>query len=265
MNLRPLFLAACSLLLGATLGCSSHYDMQDLDEEGQVFLKEARLQHRSENYGKAAGLFSQANEKFNAAHEISVERNNNTIGGHLRLKIAIVYSEQADCIRPDVDPKGDWDKAMALYQDAAAWSLRGNFVRMQRDMIVKQAECLRLDNNPQGSWAEAAKRYEKAVKLSTEIEDEEGKGVALRCQALCLLEGPNLDRLDEHTKKLLVEANKLGDKGAAELLAQTGERFCRHCSSSMPQEVRFCPKCGGDQVPKAKVERAPAPLQPPPG
>lgn len=265
MNSRPLLFACCALLVSASLGCSSHYDMQDLDSEGQVFLKEARLQHRSENYGQAAGLFAQANEKFNAAHEISVERENNTIGGHLRLKIAIVYSEQADCLRPDVDPAGDWKRALALYQDATAWALRGNFVRMQRDMIVKQAECFRLDNNPEGSWAEAAKRYEKAVKLSTEIEDEAGQGAALRDQAICILEGPNIDRLDEATKKLLVEANKLGDKGAAELLALTGERFCRHCSNAMPVEVRFCPKCGGDQVPRAKVEVKPPPQQPPPG
>ena len=92
-----------------------------------------------------------------------------------------------------------------------------------------------------------------------------GKGAALRDQAICLLEGPNVDRLTEATKKLLVEANKLGDKGAAELLALTGERFCRHCSNAMPLEVRFCPKCGGDQVPRAKVEVKPPPQQPPPG
>lgn len=264
MNRASALFALLSFVLLAGAGCSSHYDMQDLDAEGEVFLKEARLQQRAEHYSKASGLYGQANEKFEAAHVIAEERSNNTIGGHLRLKIAIVYSQQAECSRPDTDASGDWDRARELYQEAETWALRGNFLRMQRDMIVGEAECLRPDNNPQGSWEQAAQRYEKAVKISDEIEDEEGKGAALRAQAICLLEGPNLDRLTEPVKKLLVEANRLGDKRAAELLAETGERFCRHCSKAMPVEVRFCPKCGGDQVPKAKVEKQPPPNQPPP-
>lgn len=263
-SFAPLALLVC-LAAGGT-GCSSHYDMQDLDAEGEVFLKEARLQHRAENLGQAATLYAQANEKFEAAHEISVERENNTIGGHLRLKIAVVYAHRADCLRPDANAgQGSWDDARGLYEQAAAWAVRGNFLREQRDMLIKQAETLRPDLNPQGDWAQAGARYEKAAKISLEIEDEEGRGAVLRDQAICLLEGPNLDRLDERTKKLLVEANRLGDKRAAELLAQTGERYCRQCANGIPTDVRFCPKCGADQASQPKVEKAPPPRQPPPG
>ncbi|MBL4848592.1 MAG: zinc ribbon domain-containing protein [Planctomycetes bacterium] len=254
-----------ALLLLSGVGCSSHYEMQDLEDEGSVFERLAHREKRDEKFSQAADSFAKAGAKYLPAHAIAVERENGVFKRHLRLKLATVFAGEAHCRRPDKDTtSGDWKKSKELFLEATSWAIDGGFIRMERDMLVGQAECLRPDNNPQGSWEEAGKLYAKAVALSREIRDDEGIGATLSAHAICLLEGPTLEKLNDKIRKLLIEASKLGNKSAAELLSQTGARFCFACSNEIKGDVRFCPKCGHDQVQKPKVVTAPGPREPPP-
>lgn len=263
------FLSLPKLLLGVLLlgavGCSSHFDMQEICDEGDALEVKAYRQKRSENYSKAAGIFAEARTKYLEAHEIAVERNNGVFKGHLRLKLASIYAGEAICRRPDINTEADdWKAPSDLYREAVTWSSEGGFLRMERDMWVGIAECARPDKNEAGGdWKRAAEHYRKAVKFSREIKDDEGLGANLRAQAICLLEGPNIKSLTDETKKLLIEASRLGDTKAAELLSETGQRFCYGCSKEISGDVRFCPKCGRDQVQAPKKETPPPPREAP--
>lgn len=257
------FLPLAFLLLGA-MGCSSHFEMQDLCDEGDALEVLAYRKKRGESYSDAARLFTEARAKFLAAEEIAVDRNNGVFKGHLRLKLASIFAGEAICRRPDVNLEvKEWKPPMGLYREAIEWSSIGGFLRMERDMWVGLAECSRPDKNKAGEWSTAAEYYRKAIKFSREIKDEEGLGASLRSRAVCLLEGPNIDKLTKETKKLLIEASRLGDTRAAELLSQTGARFCFGCSNAIDGDVRFCPKCGRDQVQAPKKTAPPPPREAP--
>ncbi|RMG15269.1 MAG: zinc ribbon domain-containing protein [Planctomycetota bacterium] len=234
-------------------GCQ-HREMLKETDQGRLLEKEARTLQRSGAYAEAARNYALAAERYERALDIATERQNEVFSSFLSTKLSIVTRGEADCVRPDRDGEGSWERAYELYGRAAEHAEAVSMLKLKGLARSGQAECRRPDLNPQGDWGEAARLYEEAAALAEDYKGAKERGEALRWEAICLSKGQTED-LSREARRMLERARDLGDEEAARILAQAKGHYCRACGEPLEAEQRFCGRCGQDQT---------KPVRPPP-
>jgi tetratricopeptide (TPR) repeat protein len=180
-----------------------------------------------EEAGRVQGVLKGSYGETSYCHRTarSLERDADTAGnwnGAARLyrRAAKIHKEKGEdlgftylcigrCIRPDNNPEGSWDEALAWYARAfAAFTTEGELWG-QADSIELQAWCRRPDQNPEGDWKRAAALYAEALRLIS-YPGSEGYFAGQRADrqvalAYCLCEG-DWTKAGEAEKKLLRQA-----------------------------------------------------------
>ena len=96
-------------------------------------------------------------------------------------------SRQAQSLRPDKSPDGNWSKAAVLYKESARLYGEVSDKFNQANGLYWQGHCLRPDiNKLGGDWALAAALYEKSAWLFEKINDTSWQASALSWQGHCL-------------------------------------------------------------------------------
>ena len=240
-------------LLGA--GCSSHSTMMETMDRGLVFEKEGRDLERAGEFSPAAERYAQCAADLEEALRIAEERQNAVFVSMLNAKLSIIASGQGRCAQPDNNPQGSWEQALAHHARAAQLAGGMMFLKMKGNALVDQAQCQQPDRNPQGSWAEAVELYAQAAAAYKASDADEELAVALRKQALALMEGDTAKAASPEARALLERARKLGDEDAAQMLSSSGARYCAACGGGLEEDARFCPRCGRDQLEATRPEQ----------
>lgn len=244
-----LFLAP---LLLFSAGCSSSEMMESMERGIDLEIKARKLE-RGDEPKQAAQTYAAAAKDYEHALAIAKERENRVFQSFLVMKLSITSFGQGRCVQPDADPAGSWEAAIEHYRKGGTWAIEGNFLKMKENAIMAEANCLRPDKNAKGSWKAAVAMYAKAVKLAKSFGDDEGRGKALRNQAVCMLEGDLKKELTPEIRFMLVKARQLGDEEASDMLVKG--RYCMSCGEPLPAKGKFCPKCGKDQATKPKGKK----------
>jgi hypothetical protein len=242
------FLLLC--LLVTAPGCSA---MMETIDRGLALEKEGRTFERASEFAKGRDAYAKAEVELAEGLVLAQGRKQQVFVSLMNHKLSLVSSGQARCVRPDNDPTGSWDAAMALFEQAGEYAMRSAFLKLKMLSVCDRADCLRPDKNPESTWEKAAATYAEAAKISKDIDDDEGRGMALRLQAICLMEGKTDAKPNKVVKRLLQKARKLGDEDAADMLLETDEgQFCVSCGSGLDAGTKFCGRCGADQAPPVK-------------
>ncbi len=248
------FLLLC--LLVTAPGCSA---MMETIDRGLALEKEARTLERSGEFAKGGDTYAKAEIELTEGLVLAKGRKQQVFVSLMNHKLSLVSSGQGRCARPDNNPAGSWEAATQHFTRAGDYATRSAFHKLIMLSVCDRADCLRPDKNPSGSWEKAAATYAEAAAMSRKIDDDEGRGMALRQQAICLMEGKKDAKPNKVVLRMLQKARKLGDEDAADMLALLTESdhgsYCVACGNGLGQGTKFCGKCGADQAkPKKKVE-----------
>jgi hypothetical protein len=262
------------LALAPLTGCANtHGAMSDKVDEGVAHEIAARDFERAKAFPKAAETYAQSHGAFVEALDIAKVRENLVFICFITSKLSIVSSGEARCVEPTNDPQGSWQRAITLYERAADWAAQVTMLKLKSNALCDQARCRQPDHDAEhGSWEAAGALYAQAAEVCDDLDDDLGRGQALRLQALCLMKGDRSAFTPEATA-LLTNARRLGDEEANAILLAAGAapEFCVGCGAGLSTDDRFCRQCGRDRTqappepPRAPHPHPNNPARPGPG
>lgn len=110
--------------------------------------------------------------------------------------------------QPDMNPKGDWDQAVALYERRADLLSDLGCTNMLAASLRYQAVCYEPDMNPDGSWERAKELYRESDRLYVELGDEAMRGFPLMSLGDCMIADSNPDGDWDEALRYFVQAEK---------------------------------------------------------